>query len=199
MLRYYTGQVPKPDSMEPDAYTRTLRARAFDSSRYLLPLATNTSLGQIVNARTLETQISRLLTSPYAEVRRLGEMLKEASRQPAYQVQEDQFRALVEEIRAADAGLGVKAEQQLLRPVRVSPTLVKYANASEYEARSRAELAQAAAELMAGAALRPGPPAGPLVDQPPGMQISSTFRFSPVPSSPRASTEHVNTRSASHR
>src|SRR5882762_2509398 len=103
MLRYYTGLTPRPGTMAEDAYTRTLRARAFDNSRYLLPLATNTSLGQIVNARTLETQISRLLTSPYAEVRRLGEMLKEASRQPAYQVQEDQFRALVEEIRTVDA------------------------------------------------------------------------------------------------
>ena len=40
--------------MKPDAYERTLRARAFDISRYLLPLATNTSLGEIVNARTLE-------------------------------------------------------------------------------------------------------------------------------------------------
>src|ERR1700674_2971293 len=81
MLRYYTGQVAKPETMEQDAYTRTLRARAFDNSRYLLPLATNTSLGQIVNARTLETQIARLLSSPYQEVRRLGELLKQAARE----------------------------------------------------------------------------------------------------------------------
>src|SRR5437868_13818833 len=56
MLRYYTGKTPRPDGMAEDQYMRTLRARAFDNSRYLLPLATNTSLGQIVNARTLETQ-----------------------------------------------------------------------------------------------------------------------------------------------
>src|SRR5438270_6499724 len=47
---------PQPAEMKRDQYERTLRARAFDASRYLLPLATNTSLGQIVNARTLETQ-----------------------------------------------------------------------------------------------------------------------------------------------
>src|SRR6185312_4745068 len=46
MLRYYTAQVPRPAEMPEDAYTRTLRARPFDNSRYLLPLATNTSLGQ---------------------------------------------------------------------------------------------------------------------------------------------------------
>src|SRR5215470_9722983 len=50
MLRYYTAQVPRPEGMAEDAYTRTLRARAFDNSRYLLPIGTNTSLGQIVNA-----------------------------------------------------------------------------------------------------------------------------------------------------
>src|SRR5689334_13764777 len=48
------SRTPKPAEMSPEQYTRTLRARAFDAARYLLPLATNTSLGQIVNARTLE-------------------------------------------------------------------------------------------------------------------------------------------------
>src|SRR5215468_1482076 len=72
MVSYYKTQAPRPESMAEDVYTRALRARAFDNSRYLLPLATNTSLGQIVNARTLETQIARLLSSPYDEVRHLG-------------------------------------------------------------------------------------------------------------------------------
>jgi len=44
-------RVACPESMKPEAYERTLKARAFDVARYLLPLATNTSLGQIVNAR----------------------------------------------------------------------------------------------------------------------------------------------------
>src|SRR2546429_2316220 len=60
------GITPKPAEMKQDAYERTLRARAFDISRYLLPLATNTSLGEIVNARTLESQVSR------SEERRVG-------------------------------------------------------------------------------------------------------------------------------
>ncbi len=72
MLEALKGAIPCPAEMKPDAYERTLKARAFDVARYLLPLATNTSLGQIVNARTLETQVSRLLTSEFGEVRRLG-------------------------------------------------------------------------------------------------------------------------------
>src|SRR5258708_25454998 len=157
MLRYYTSQVPKPDAMGPDAYTRDLRERAFDTSGYLLPLATNTSLGQIVNARTLETQIARLLASPYREVRHLGELLKQAAKEPAYNVQAESLRGLVEEIKAVDPRLGAKAEQHLQRPIREAPTLVKYANASEYELKTRAELAHAATEIMRDAAIQSQP------------------------------------------
>src|SRR3954453_12933623 len=49
VFRYLCSITPRPDDMKVEAYERTLRARAFDVSRYLLPLATNTSLGQIVN------------------------------------------------------------------------------------------------------------------------------------------------------
>ena len=91
--------------MKQDAYERTLKARAFDLSRYLLPLATNTSLGQIVSARTLENQVSRLLSDPHAEVRRLGELLKKAARETAYNVNQAGPEPVVEEIeqRSADA------------------------------------------------------------------------------------------------
>ena len=157
MLRYYTERVPRPADMAEDAYTRTLRARAFDNSRYLLPLATNTSLGQIVNARTLETQISRLLSSPYGEVRHLGELLKQAANGPAFNVQSESVRGLVQEILALNPELGEKAERQLLRPVKVAATLVKYATANEYEITTRQELQHAARELMKGAEIEPAP------------------------------------------
>jgi thymidylate synthase ThyX len=157
MLRYYTLRVTRPDGMAEDAYTRTLRARAFDNSRYLLPLATNTSLGQIVNARTLEMQIARLLSSPFAEVRYLGELLKHAAQKPAFNVQAETLRALVEEIKAGDGELAEKVEQQLLRPTRVAATLVKYADRNEYEIKTRQELSSAAVELMADAPIQPAP------------------------------------------
>jgi hypothetical protein len=53
MFVYLRERTPKPEEMKQDAYDRTLKARAFDLSRYLLPMATNTSLGQIA-ARSFE-------------------------------------------------------------------------------------------------------------------------------------------------
>ncbi len=95
--------------MKEEAFDRTLRARALDVSRYLLPLATNTSLGQIVNARTLESQISRLLSDPHAEVRQLGERLREAAAGAAWNVQGDALSALQREIAALDPALGSRS------------------------------------------------------------------------------------------
>ena len=185
--------------MAEDQYTRTLRARAFDNSRYLLPLATNTSLGQIVNARTLETQIARLLSSPYAEVRHLGALLKDAAREPSYNVQSESMRALVEEIKAANPDLGAKAEQQLLRPTRVAPTLVKYANASEYESKTRTELEHAAAELMEGVPLEAAPLVDLVEDGPLEVEMAATLLYSACHHGYRQVTERVQALTAKQR
>ncbi|MGD0832352.1 MAG: FAD-dependent thymidylate synthase [Terracidiphilus sp.] len=142
-------RVPCPDGMKPEAYERTLKARAFDVARYLLPLATNTSLGQIVNARTLETQVSRLLSHPAAEVRDLGVKLREAATGPAWKINAQAAAAFVEKIAACDEGLAAEANALLTAEVRSAPTLVKYAQPNQYEIQSRAELAQAAGELLA--------------------------------------------------
>src|SRR5579871_469828 len=105
MFLYLASIVAKPDDMKQDAYERTLRARAFDISRYLLPLATNTSLGEIVNARTLESQVSHLLAHTHREVRHLGELLKKAASEPAYNVNQESLEELVAEIRAVSPEL----------------------------------------------------------------------------------------------
>ena len=156
MLEALKGVVARPETMKPDAYERTLKARAFDVARYLLPMATNTSLGQIVNARTLETQVSRLLTSRFAEVRGLGEALRKAAAEPAWNVQRDKLEEL--------AGEGLMTQEaaeevltRLMPPVRVAPTLVKYATPNEYYGAAKRELAQAAKELMKGAPVYPAP------------------------------------------
>jgi hypothetical protein len=141
-------------------------------------MATNTSLGQIVNARTLETQISRLLSSPYAEVRQLGALLKDAARDTAYNVQSESLRALVEEIKAANPELGDRAEQQLLRPTRVSPTLVKYANANDYEIQTHRELKEAAEGLMEGVSIGPAPLVDLIEDGPLEVEIAATLLYS---------------------
>src|SRR5438876_3380032 len=106
MFEYLRGITLKPLDMKQDAYERTLRARAFDISRYFLPLATTTSLGEIVNARTLETQVAHLRSHTHKEVRDLGASLKRAAISSAYNANESSLRALVEEIRALSPELG---------------------------------------------------------------------------------------------
>jgi thymidylate synthase ThyX len=142
-------RVARPETMKQDAYERTLKARAFDVARYLLPLATNTSLGQIVNARTLETQVSRLLSNPMAEVRDLGGRLRDAATGPAWNVQAQAGAAFVEKL-AGQPELAAEAVNLLTRETRTAPTLVKYAEPNAYLMETRKLLEQAARELLHG-------------------------------------------------
>jgi thymidylate synthase ThyX len=160
MLEALKRAIPQPAEMKDDAYVRTLKARAFDVARYLLPLATNTSLGQIVSARTLETQISRLLSSEFAEIRVLGERLRQAAASPAWNVQHGEARVLCLEALSVNETYGERLENILMREVKTAPTLVKYATPSQYAIDTRKELKTAAAELMAAQPIE----AAPVVD-----------------------------------
>jgi thymidylate synthase ThyX len=155
-------RIPRPDSLKPEAYERTLRARAFDVARYLLPLATNTSLGQIISARTLETQVSRLLSHPFAEVRLLGEKLREAATTPAWNLNAVAAQAFIDKLEACEVeadgdkralapegSLAAEAAALFTRDILTAPTLVKYAQPNPYLAQTQAELAQTAAEILA--------------------------------------------------
>src|SRR5713226_4663736 len=177
MARYLGEITPKPADMKQDAYERTLRARAFDISRYLLPLATNTSLGQIVNARTLETQVSRLLSHTHEEVRTMGELLKRAATSPAFDMNHAAMLALVGEIRNLSPELGARAEQELLREVCAAPTLVKYADPNSYEIETRRELRQAAAELMRGSSIETAGLVDLLDDEPLELELATTLLY----------------------
>lgn len=168
VLEVLRRRVLRPDEMKPEAYERTLRARAFDVARYLLPLATNTSLGQIVSARTLETQVSRLLSHPAAEIRSLGEKLRDAATGPAWNINAQTAQSFVDKLAefekqgsegasVAETPLAAEAASLLTREVRTAPTLVKYAQPHPYEIESRRELAQAAAGLLASHPIAPAP------------------------------------------
>jgi thymidylate synthase ThyX len=119
VLEVLRQRVPRPETMKPDAYERTLRARAFDCARYLLPLATNTSLGQIVSARTLETQVSRLLSHPAAEIRDLGARLRDAATGSAWNVNAAAAQGFVDKLerqgareQGSEGALGQGAREQ---------------------------------------------------------------------------------------
>jgi len=177
MFGYLRERTPRPAEMKQEAYERTLRARAFDISRYLLPLATNTSLGQIVSARTLENQVSRLLSHTHAEVRRLGELLRRAAQEPAYNVSHGKARELLARIESESYAAAEQATEFLLRPVRVAPTLMKYAEPNAYEIETRRELRAAAAELLAPLVMEDAPTVDLLDDDPLEIELAATLLY----------------------
>jgi thymidylate synthase ThyX len=177
MFRYLADITPRPAEMKMEAYERTLRARAFDITRYLLPLAANTSLGEIVNARTLESQVARLLSHTHREVRHLGDLLKKAAIEPAYNANQESLKDLVEQVRSISPELGERAAIELLRDVRVAPTLVKYADPNAYEIQTRRDLRQAASELMKAASIERAEPVDLLDEEPLEVELATTLLY----------------------
>lgn len=77
-FEYLVKVNPKPSEMNDAQYERTMRARAFDIARYWLFGGIKTSVGQVTSARSLEDQITRLMTSEYPDVVELAEQMKDA-------------------------------------------------------------------------------------------------------------------------
>ncbi|TLY43432.1 MAG: FAD-dependent thymidylate synthase [Nitrospirae bacterium] len=127
---YLARTTPKPDDMKPQAYDRTMNARTFDITRYLLPLAATTNVGQVVSIRTLEKQICRLLSLPVAELRAIGEDLKRACATPPLNLWSDLN------------GKSAAPNEPL------APTLARHARPSEYPIKTYPDLQQAAAERL---------------------------------------------------
>ncbi|MGH9567114.1 MAG: FAD-dependent thymidylate synthase, partial [Candidatus Angelobacter sp.] len=86
-----------------------------------------------------------------------GNLLKQAAGEPAFNAKSEATRSLINEIKSANPELGARAEQQLFYPVKVAPTLVKYAEANDYEIKTRKELEHAAQEVMDGVPVHPAP------------------------------------------
>ena len=118
-------QLPRPESMKPDAYQRNLRARAFDVARYLLWLGIPTGVGQVTSIRTLERQVRRMKASQYQEVRELAGEIAEAC--------------------AADPEC-IWERNGIAEPV--APTLARHVEADQHLAASCADLAAWAAQNL---------------------------------------------------
>ena len=143
-------RVPRPDELDPRAFERTLRARAFDVSRGLLPLATITSLGQVVSARVLERQISRLLSDPLPEVQQIGAALKDACRRPAEQPLAARAKTSVAAAVGTNGMNGTHGHDDSAEDeIRAAPTLVKYTAPSPYQIETRTALEALAADILA--------------------------------------------------
>ncbi|HZS12429.1 MAG TPA: FAD-dependent thymidylate synthase [Nitrospirales bacterium] len=145
LKKFLSERAPKPESMKPGDYERTIAARAFDVTRYLLPLAARTNVGQVVSIRTLEKQIVRLLSSPLPELRAIGEELKETCRRPPVNVWGE---------------LG----GDRTAPEPLAPTLARYANPSAYQQNVYTELSRYAKPLLKRAGLDATPAASDTVE-----------------------------------
>lgn len=132
LVTFLSEREPRPDSMKPGDYQRTIAARAFDVTRYLLPLACKTNVGQVVSIRTLEKQITRLLSSQLPELRAIGEDLKDSCRRPPVNIWG--------ELSGHTAGLNDP----------LAPTLARHAKANEYQATVYTDLARFAKEALKG-------------------------------------------------
>lgn len=156
-LEYYQKTLTKPDEVDDKQFERTLRARAFDVGRYLLPMATHTSVGQITSARTLEQQISRLLSSPFGEVRRVGEELRRANQEDARDPKAEKALEVLHQVKTGlsklrsseiDKEIGdllsyLEELEKALSPVPAAPTLVKYTDPLKYRLETEAVFRQA--------------------------------------------------------
>ncbi|MBI2331857.1 MAG: FAD-dependent thymidylate synthase [Chloroflexi bacterium] len=68
------------DNESDEAYDRRIRSQYVDRCRFLLPAAANANVGMTANARIIENTIRKMLSHPLAEVRQIGENMKEVSK-----------------------------------------------------------------------------------------------------------------------
>jgi len=66
----------RPNDSE-ETYDRRIRSQYVDSCRFLLPAASLANLGMTANARVLENSIRKMLSDPLAEVRQVGQEVKQ--------------------------------------------------------------------------------------------------------------------------
>ena len=107
-----------------------MKARTLDVTRYFLPLASYTNVGQVVSIRTLEKQMSRLLSSQVPELLAIGEELVSACRSSPVNIWNE-----------LEGGNHVSNEP-------LAPTLARYAKAQPYHRETLAELTQVARERL---------------------------------------------------
>ena len=73
-------RTPHRDGETDAAWDRRVRSQYVDSCRFLLPAAALANVGVTANARVLENAVRKFLSHPLAEVRAIGERVKEVAK-----------------------------------------------------------------------------------------------------------------------
>ena len=71
---------PRRENESDEGYDRRIRSQYVDRCRFILPAAANANVGMTANARVLEMIIRKMLSHPLAEVRQIGEKMKEVAK-----------------------------------------------------------------------------------------------------------------------
>ena len=106
-------RTPLRENESDEAYDRRIRSQYVDRCRFLLPAAANANVGMTANARIIEMTIRKMLSHPLAEVRQIGEKLKEVSKSetPTLVKYADANEYVVETVKQLE-GLRLKVEGQ---------------------------------------------------------------------------------------
>src|SRR3989338_3993639 len=149
-IEYMRGRFPKPENITPKSYEAKLKARSLDGVRYLLPVATLTNLGMIMSARSLRHMIGKLLGSAYQEIKEIGEHIKKASIEPAYNPQYKKLQPILDKLLAEGTDTDfINAIKKLSAlQVKGAPTLIKYTDPPAYLKDSQDYLKNTANELL---------------------------------------------------
>ena len=71
---------PRRENEKDEAWDRRIRSQYVDVCRFLLPAAAQANLGMTANARVLESAIRKMMSHPLAEVRQIGESMREVAK-----------------------------------------------------------------------------------------------------------------------
>jgi thymidylate synthase ThyX len=74
------AKAPRREHESEEAWDRRIRSRYVDVCRFILPAASLANVGMTANARVLENAIRKMLSHPLAEVRAIGERVREVAK-----------------------------------------------------------------------------------------------------------------------
>jgi thymidylate synthase ThyX len=77
--RLVLERFPRRENEKEEAWDRRVRSKYVDVCRFLLPAASLANVGMTANARVLESTIRKMLSHELAEVRQIGETVKEVA------------------------------------------------------------------------------------------------------------------------
>ena len=139
LSKWLASQYPKDEVTTERAYANSIKAKALDILRGLLPMATQTNVGLYGNGRAFEHLLIKLSASPHLEVRELGRSMQEelmevipsfVKRATTDRGRRQSGRIMVEEETVAGLKEDVLSYEWSQEPVK-SVQLVEYDNNAE--------------------------------------------------------------------